>query len=193
MKSRFWSRLRPCGCGPLPDKTRHAATLRQPVPEDGPRITRLIAECPPLDGNSAYCNLLQCSDFAGTCVVAECDGDLVGWISAYRPPAQPERLFVWQVAVAARGRGIGLAARMLDSLLTRPEVHGVSELVTTITQDNAASWALFEAFARRHGARIERSPRFEREAHFGGAHDTEWQARIAPLPQFPSKTGADLP
>ncbi|TKD52292.1 diaminobutyrate acetyltransferase [Sphingomonas baiyangensis] len=167
--------------------------LRRPVPGDGPRITRLIAECPPLDRNSAYCNLLQCSDFAGTCIVAERDGEPVGWISAYRPPARLEQLFIWQVAVSPQARGIGLAGRMLASLLDRPEVPGATEMVTTITHDNAASWALFEAFARRHGAKIERAPRFERDAHFGGAHETEWQARIAPLPQSRSNTGADLP
>jgi L-2,4-diaminobutyric acid acetyltransferase len=160
--------------------------LRQPVPEDGPAITRLIAASPPLDRNSAYCNLLQCTDFADTCVVAELGSKVVGWISAYQPPSAPDRLFVWQVAVAQQARGTGLAGTMLDSLIERPAASGAAMLVTTITSDNAPSWALFEAFARRHHALIERVPRFEREAHFGGAHDTEWEARIAPLPQ-PSK------
>jgi L-2,4-diaminobutyric acid acetyltransferase len=174
------------------ERARPPAKLRRPVPEDGPRITKLIAECPPLDRNSAYCNLLQCSDFAGTCVVAESGGELVGWISAYRPPAAPDRLFVWQVAVSDKARGTGLAGRMLDSLLARPAVQGASTMVTTITEGNAASWALFEAFARRNGAQLERVPRFERETHFAGAHDTEWEARIAPLPQPQAKTGANF-
>jgi L-2,4-diaminobutyric acid acetyltransferase len=145
-------------------------------------VSELIASSPPLDVNSAYCNLLQCTDFGETCVLAGRDGELLGWISAYRPPAAPERLFVWQVAVARAARGEGLALKMLDALLARPAAAGASVLTTTITEDNAASWALFEAFARRHGARLERASRFEREAHFAGAHDTEWEARIAPLP-----------
>lgn len=145
-------------------------------------MTALIAASPPLDVNSAYCNLLQCTDFAGTCVLAEREGRPVGWVSAYRPPATPECLFIWQVAVAAEARGEGLAGKMLDALLARPAAAGATALTTTITPDNAASWALFEAFARRHGARLERAPRFERDAHFAGAHETEWQARIAPLP-----------
>ena len=145
-------------------------------------MTALIAASPPLDVNSAYCNLLQCTDFAGTCVLAEREGRPVGWVSAYRPPATPECLFIWQVAVAAEARGEGLAGKMLDALRPRPAAAGATALTTTITPDNAASWALFEAFARRHGARLERAPRFERDAHFAGAHETEWQARIAPLP-----------
>jgi L-2,4-diaminobutyric acid acetyltransferase len=153
-----------------------------PKAADGPAVSRLIAECPPLDVNSAYCNLLQCTDFAETCVLAERGGKPVGWISAYRPPAAPECLFVWQVAVAREARGEGLAGRMLDELVFRPAAAGAVALTTTITADNVASWSLFEVFARRHGATLERTPRFECERHFAGAHDTEWQARIAPLP-----------
>lgn len=162
---------------------RGAVCLRLPVPADGPRVAALIAASPPLDTNSVYCNLLQCSDFADTCVLAERGGTLVGWISAYRPPAAPERLFVWQVAVADSARGEGLAARMLDALIARPAAAGAEALTTTITADNAASWALFEAFARRHGATLTRRPRFECQTHFAGEHDTEWEARIAPLPE----------
>ena len=156
--------------------------LRSPRAEDGPVISALIAASPPLDTNSAYCNLLQCSDFADTCVVAERDGQIVGWISGYRPPSHPERIFVWQVAVDASARGLGLGGRMLDELIARPAVKGATTLTTTVTETNDASWGLFQAFARRHGAELTKQPRFEREAHFAGAHDTEWQASISPLP-----------
>jgi L-2,4-diaminobutyric acid acetyltransferase len=153
-----------------------------PRAEDGPRVSRLIASSPPLDINSAYCNLLQCTDFRETCVLAERGDALMGWISAYRPPHSPEQIFVWQVAVNPAARGEGLALKMLDELLTRPATAGIYALTTTITEDNEASWSLFRAFARRHGATLTKSPRFERDAHFAGAHDTEWAARIAPLP-----------
>lgn len=153
-----------------------------PRATDAHKVTRLVASSPPLDTNSAYCNLLQCTDFRETCVLAERGDRLIGWISAYRPPASPERLFIWQVAVASEARGEGLALKMLDELLERPAVFGTSMLTTTITEDNDASWALFEAFARRHDATLTKAPRFEREDHFAGAHDTEWEARIAPLP-----------
>ncbi len=156
--------------------------LRRPCAEDGAQITALIAAAPPLDRNSAYCNLLQCTDFADTCVVAERGGRIVGWVSGYRPPAAPDDMFVWQVAVDSSARGEGLAARMLDALIARPAAAGATSLITTITEANAASWALFAAFARRHGAGLTKAPRFERDAHLGGTHDTEWEARIGPLP-----------
>jgi L-2,4-diaminobutyric acid acetyltransferase len=156
--------------------------LRTPEPRDGPAITSLIRRCPPLDVNSAYCNLVQCAHFADTCVVAEAVGRLVGWISAHRPPAAPDQIFVWQVAVDASARGAGLGGRMLDALLARPAVRGARLLTTTITETNTASWALFEGFARRRALQLDKAPLFTREIHFAGAHETEWQASIGPLP-----------
>lgn len=165
--------------------------FRSPRAEDGPQISALIGACPPLDTNSVYCTLLQCTHFAKTCVLAERQehqaerqGDqsrIAGWVSAYRPPAAPDELFVWQVAVCPSARGTGLGSRMLDELFERPATTGVTTLVTTITQDNAASWALFTRFARARGLSLQKAPLFERDAHFGGRHDTEWEVRIGPL------------
>ncbi|WP_338465758.1 diaminobutyrate acetyltransferase [Novosphingobium sp. ZN18A2] len=156
-------------------------SFRCPTAEDGPAVTALIAACPPLDRNSAYCNLLQCSDFAETCVVAEQGGSIVGWISGYRPPERRHEFFVWQVAVSAAARGQGLGGHMLDELIARPASAGVTDLITTVTADNQPSRAMFAGFARRHGAELTEEPRFEEEAHFAGAHATEYQLRISPI------------
>lgn len=159
-----------------------AVVMRPPRGEDGPAITALIAACPPLDTNSAYCNLLQCSDFADTCVLAEREGEVVGWISAYRPPSDPARIFVWQVAVSLTARGFGLGGWMLNELIDRPAVAGARALTTTITEANSASWRLFESFARRRGVSFDRAVRFDRAKHFAGKHDTEFEVTIG-LPE----------
>lgn len=157
--------------------------LRGPVASDGPAVTRLIASCPPLDPNSAYCNLLQCTHFAGTCIIAERGGEIGGWVSGYRPPSEPESLFIWQVAVAPEARGRRLAGHMIEALLKRPSAAGVTHLITTVTNDNHASWALFEGLARRWNTALTKSALFQRDTHFAGAHATEWLARIGPLPR----------
>ena len=118
--------------------------FRQPTDEDGYPLHQLVARCQPLDTNSVYCNLLQCTDFADTAIAAEnAQGELVGFISGYCPPARPDTLFVWQVAVDSSMRGQGLALRMLLALVARLAPHGVQYIETTITPDNAASQALF--------------------------------------------------
>src|SRR3546814_1870485 len=67
---------------------------------------------------------------------------------------------------------------MIDMLLARPSAAGARALITTITPENAASWALFEGYARRRGLSFGKAPKFERERHFGGAHETEWEVSI---------------
>lgn len=125
-----------------------------------------------------YCNLLQCDHFADTCVLAELDGDVVGWISAYLVPDKPETLFVWQVAVSNRARGQGLAQQMLKEILGRDASEGVQQLMTTITRDNEASWALFSRFAERQGADFDSEPHFKSDEHFDGRHATEHMVTI---------------
>lgn len=157
--------------------------VRAPELRDGVRVHDLVRECPPLDPNSLYCNLLQCTHFAGTCAVAvDVDADgretVVGWLSAYRPPSEPGTLFVWQVAVAPVARRTGLAHRMLENILQRPASRGVERVGASVTADNVASLGFFERFAQRHGSRIERARWLDEVEAFASRHSSEWSIRI---------------
>lgn len=155
-------------------------TYRPPRTQDGASIWRLIGSCEPLDSNSLYCNLLQCDHFGDTCVVAEraADAALVGWISAYLLPDEPDTLFVWQVAVDRRVQGMGVGKRLLWELLQREACESVDRLQTTITADNKASWALFSSLARACGGALGHEPHFRKDAHFDGRHPTEHMVTI---------------
>jgi L-2,4-diaminobutyric acid acetyltransferase len=155
--------------------------LRSPCSEDGAAVYKLIADCPPLDTNSMYCNLLQCTHFSATSVAAELNGELVGFISGYIQPDKPDTLFIWQVAVGEQARGQGLAGRMLKEILVRSACEAVRFIETTITPDNRASWALFESLTNKLGTELNRSVMFERQQHFAGQHETEMLARIGPV------------
>ena len=153
--------------------------LRPPRRADGMAVHRLIAQCPPLDPNSSYCNFLQCGHFAATSVAAERHGELVGFISGYRRPDSPQTLFIWQVAVSATARGCGLASRMLHHIVERHD--DLTHMETTITPDNKASWALFQRFADTREAPLEAAVWLDRERHFEGQHDSEELVRIGPF------------
>ena len=83
-----------------------------------------------------------------------------------------------EVAVDEEARGKGLAKRMLTGLLERQACAGVKRIHTTITADNDASWALFNSFADRVDAPLERDAHFERNRHFEGRHETEYMVTI---------------
>lgn len=148
-------------------------SLREPEAEDGADIWELVRACKPLDENSMYCNLIQCDHFSKTCVVAELDGVVVGWVSAYVLPHDPETLFVWQVAVSEKARGTGLGSLMLSTLLQREACAEIKRLQTTITIDNEPSWALFRKFAKTRQAQFNVQDYFEQALHFRERHRTE--------------------
>ena len=115
-------------------KKARTPKLRKPNAEDGAAIWRLIRDCKPLDENSLYANLIQADHFRDTCVVAEMDGDIVGWISGHMIPAQ-DAFFVWQVAVSPKARGLGLGKTMLMELVNSDETEDAKTLKQTITRD----------------------------------------------------------
>lgn len=162
-------------------QTDQDVILRIPTAEDGPALFDLIAACPPLDTNSRYCNLLQVSHFARTAVVAELEGQIVGSITGYLKPEDPETLFIWQVAVHERARGRRLATRMMEEIVDRDFCRGVRNMETTIEPSNAASWKAFEKFAEARNAPTSQSLLFSRERHFAGAHGDEVLLRIGPF------------
>jgi L-2,4-diaminobutyric acid acetyltransferase len=151
--------------------------LRRPNEHDGYKLHKLVERAGKLDTNSIYCNLLQLSHFADTAIVAEVDDRLVGSITGYRLPTNPNTLFVWQVAVDPDCRGQGLASKMLKALAERLIDEGVTHIETTITQDNMASRKLFTRFFEKAGTSFTSEPYFESEAHFQRKADTEYLYR----------------
>ncbi|WP_349290523.1 MULTISPECIES: diaminobutyrate acetyltransferase [unclassified Brevibacterium] len=151
--------------------------VRPPSLEDGQHLWRLAKDSAVLDLNSSYSYLLWCRDFADTSAIAWIDGEPAGFVTGYTRPDNPDTLMIWQVAVSEAFRGRGLASTMLHALADRT---GALRLETTITDDNAASNRLFQAFAEQRGARFDRRPLFTPDLYPDG-HDTEYLYEIAPL------------
>lgn len=160
---------------------QESLVLRHPLPSDGAALNLLVAKSPPLDINSIYCNLLQCTHFATTSVAAVFNNTLVGFVSGYFPPSTPCTLFIWQVVVADKFRGSGLAKTMLRWLIDQPVCESISNLCATITSNNQASLALFEGIAKERGATAKKSLMFDAKMHFAGKHADEYLLTVSPL------------
>lgn len=172
----------------LADTTRSTAAppsdgvaVRHAEVEDAPEIWRIVRDSKVLDLNSAYSYMLLCRQFRDTCLVGEVDGEVAGFVTAYKPPREPRTVFVWQIGVDGSARGRGLASRLLDRLVDLPACHDVDWLATTVTPGNEPSQALFRSFARRRDADCRVTPYFESELFPGDGHETEELYRIGPL------------
>jgi len=155
---------------------------------DGPSIWHLVKRSPGLDLNSPYCYLLLCSHFCETCLVAESEGALNGFVTAYVPPGRPDTIFLWQIAVEAESKGRGLGRRLVDTLLDRlPEE--IAFLEATVTPANTASRSLFQAVARDKGTSLTESAFFGPELFPPGGsdpsgHEPELLIRVGPMAEM---------
>lgn len=146
--------------------------IRPPSLNDGAAIARLVTQSQTLDVNSTYLYFLLADHFASTCAVAEFDDEVVGFVTAYRLPAEPDVLFVWQIAIAEKAQGKGIALVLLESLTRRDWFAGIKTVQCTISPSNKASNALFAKWARQLGADLRVEP-YLTTRHLGVEHEAE--------------------
>ncbi|MFB4212763.1 diaminobutyrate acetyltransferase [Shouchella sp. JSM 1781072] len=155
-------------------------TLQKPTVEDGAAMWEL-AETSTLDSNSVYKYIMMCEYFDETCIVAREGDEVVGFITAFIPPKQPDTLFIWQVGVAESQRGKGLALDLLERLIERDVCRDVRYVEATVTPSNKASQSLFKKLARSQGTACNISDCFGEELFPGDNHEEEKTFRIGPI------------
>lgn len=156
-------------------------TLARPDPQDAAAIRHLIRNCHPLDLNSTYAYLLLSRYFRDTCVIARGNSRLLGYVSAFRAPADPGVLVVWQVAVHPDARGQSLGPRMISHLLKQAGPGRVTRIETTVSPSNQASIRMFESVARHLDAPIRKGPLFSTEMFGDEPHEAEDLYAIGPF------------
>lgn len=157
--------------------------FRAPTVTDGAEMWRLARDSGVLEVNTAYSYLLLGQHFADTCVVAERDGRVVAFVSAFVSPSAHDTVFVWQVAVDADDRGHGVARKLVHHLLARPACRRVRRLEATVAPSNTAARALFESVARDLEVPFSVYPGFDAELFPGDGREREELIRIGPLPR----------
>ncbi|MBP1157236.1 MULTISPECIES: diaminobutyrate acetyltransferase [unclassified Paenibacillus] len=166
----------------MPQTGASIIRYRKPDKEDGGKVWELIRSAGTLDLNSAYCYIMLCDYFRDTCIVAEQDGKLAGFVSAFRPPGHEDTLFVWQIAVASEHRGRGIGKALLQELLAGCGDHAIRFVEATISPSNQASRSLFGSIAKLYGSVCKMEEGYPAEIFpGGGSHEEECIYRIGPL------------
>ncbi|TDF97285.1 diaminobutyrate acetyltransferase [Paenibacillus piri] len=160
-----------------------AIRFRRPEKKDGTPIWKLIQQTEALDVNSAYCYILLSDYLRDTCVIAEEEEKIVGFISAFRAPSRNDTLFVWQIAVAPSKQRRGIARRMLKELLARECCSDVVYIEATVSPSNLASRGLLLRLAKDYRMECHLSAGYA-DALFPveARHEEELLFRLGPLP-----------
>lgn len=155
---------------------------RQPEMKDGSEVWRLVRDSGGLDLNSAYSYLMLCDLFRDTCRVAESEGQIVGFASAFRKPDDAQTLFVWQIAVDPGLRGRGVGRSMLKELIDGEKNADIRYVEATIGPNNIPSRSLFLGLAQSFGAECSMATQYCAELFPGpDPHDDELLFRIGPI------------
>ena len=160
---------------------RHADIIyRAATPTDGARMWEFVGAAGTLELNPSYAYILLCQHFGDTCLVAEKDGEIVGFVLAYIPPRQADTVFVWQVGVSTKVRKRGVGIQLLRHLLALDGCRSVRHIEASVTPSNRPSQNLFRSFARKWGVPCRKIPFFPAE-FFPENHEAEDLFRVGPL------------
>ncbi|MFJ5997951.1 diaminobutyrate acetyltransferase [Streptomyces sp. NPDC092370] len=156
------------------------AVFRPPVPEDGPAVWNLVENTPGLDSNSVYYYTLWFRDFADGSLIATVDDEIVGFLTGYRRPDDPETYFVWQTAVNPRHGIPFLGVKLFQAAADQQVAQGARYVEATVSAENKAILMVLKQFAKKHSAHIETQVLFPSNLFPDGHHD-EVLYRIGPL------------
>lgn len=153
--------------------------FREPSISDADSIWNLVKNNKPLDENSKYLYVLLCHQFSKTCVVAESGSDIIGFLSGFISPKNPDTLFVWQAAVSDSFRNKGIAKELVFKALsqTDPDVRFVE---ATVTPSNKASLKFLQNIATQLDGDFKKTPMFSTKV-LGDDHEPEDLIRIGPV------------
>ncbi|MFV2197088.1 diaminobutyrate acetyltransferase [Nocardiopsis sp. LOL_012] len=159
---------------------RARVVFRRPVPADARAVRDLVRESDQLDDNSEYYYMIWFRDFAATSVVAELDGEVIGFLTGYRRPDAPETYFVWQEAVRPRHGIPFLGVKLFDHAVGEQLLNGARYVEATVSEENTPIVMVLKRFAKRWSAPTHKSVLFS-SADFGGGHHEETLYRIGPV------------
>lgn len=156
------------------------AVFRAPVPEDGPAVWNLVENTPGLDSNSIYYYSLWFRDFSDGSLIATVDDEIVGFLTGYRRPEEPETYFVWQTAVNPRHGIPFLGVKLFQAAADQQVADGARYVEATVSADNKAILMVLKQFAKKHSAHVETRVLFPGSL-FPESHHDEVLYRIGPL------------
>ncbi|WP_225827634.1 diaminobutyrate acetyltransferase [Streptomyces naphthomycinicus] len=159
---------------------RARPVFRTPTPDDGLKVWELVENTPGLDSNSPYAYVLWFRDFADCSLVATVDDEIVGFLTGYRRPEEPETYFVWQTAVSPRHGIPFLGVKLFEAAAERQRARGARFVEASVSAENRSILMVLRQYARRRAADITEQLLFPGDLLGEGHHDEILQ-RIGPL------------
>jgi L-2,4-diaminobutyric acid acetyltransferase len=160
---------------------RGEVAYRLPRPDDAPAVWKMVDESEELDNNSPYYYALWFRDFAATSMVATVDDEVVGFVTGYLRPDEPDTYMVWQEAAKSRHGIPMLGVKLFERAADQAVARGAKYIEATVSAENKAIIMVLKKYAKRHSAQIDTRVLFPASSFPGGDHHDEVLYRIGPV------------
>ncbi|MFE0229910.1 diaminobutyrate acetyltransferase [[Kitasatospora] papulosa] len=160
--------------------TRARPQYRTPHVEDAYTLWQMVDQTDALDNNSPYYYALWCRDFAATSLVATVENEVVGFLTGYFRPDEPDTYLVWQEAAKPRHGIPMLGVQIFERAADRAVEQGARFIEATVSADNKAIIMVLKKIAKRYSAEVNTRILFSSDL-FPGEHHDEVLYRIGPL------------
>ncbi|KOT28298.1 L-2,4-diaminobutyric acid acetyltransferase [Streptomyces caelestis] len=164
----------------LSTPSRARPEYRTPRVEDTQAMWQMVHESDELDDNSPYYYALWCRDFAETSLVASLGDEVVGFLTGYFRPDQPDTYLVWQEAVKPRHGIPMLGVQLFEQAAERAVSKGARYIEATVSADNKAIIMVLKKCAKRYRAPVHTEVLFPGSL-FPEEHHDEVLYRIGPI------------
>jgi diaminobutyrate acetyltransferase len=109
------------------------------------RIHSFVSDCDVLETYPEHVYRILLRHFGDTCLVAESDGVIVGFLLGFRSQTRADLFFIWQIGVSVSARRQGVGAAILRDVENRLSSHEAARIECTIDPENEPSIRLFES------------------------------------------------
>ncbi|QUH05534.1 diaminobutyrate acetyltransferase [Saccharopolyspora erythraea] len=159
---------------------REEVVFRTPEPKDGQAVWEMVSNDRQLDTNSPYYYTMWFRDFAHESLVATVRDEIVGFLTGYRRPDEPETYVVWQEAVRPRHGIPNLGVDIFEHAAAQQIADGAKYVEATVSANNKPIIWVLKKFAKAHAAEVETGVLFPSD-YFPGEHHDEVLYRIGPI------------
>jgi len=145
----------------LTSKTEQVRHLRQPIrireagEKDFLEVHKFVSDCKPLENYAEHFYKIMLRYFGSTCLIAEYENSIVGFLMGFRSQNQEGTYFFWQIGVSPKMQGMGIGPLLLEKAEAKCRQTGCKRIELTIDPENSHSQKLFESAGYRNISRKE--------------------------------------
>lgn len=118
--------------------------IRKADEKDFLSVYNFVSRCKPLENYSEHFYKIMLRYFGNSCIIAEFNDEIVGFVMGFRSQVDNDKFFLWQIGVFSYHRGKEIGKMLLEKFEKVAKELGCKKIEVTVDPENIPSQKLFE-------------------------------------------------